>query len=52
MAFSLKTRPDPKGLAKVVEHWRPYRGIGARLLWAYYREAKRGAGMALNEASS
>jgi DNA-3-methyladenine glycosylase II len=52
MVFGLKARPDAKGLEKVVEHWRPYRGVGARLLWAYYREAKRGAGMALNEASS
>jgi DNA-3-methyladenine glycosylase II len=52
MAFGLKRRPDAKGLEKVVEHWRPYRGVGARLLWAYYREAKRGAGMALTQASS
>ncbi len=50
LAFGLKDRPDAKGLIKLVEHWRPYRGIGARLLWAYYRVAKRGAGMVLNDA--
>ena len=48
IALGLRTRPDTKKLEKIGERWRPYRGVAARLLWAYYRVVKEGrAGMAL-----
>lgn len=36
----LKTRPDPKGLLKIAEPWRPFRSYGARMLWHYYRNGR------------
>jgi DNA-3-methyladenine glycosylase II len=33
----MRTRPDEKKLRKVAEKWKPWRGIAARLFWAYYR---------------
>ncbi|AXS38863.1 DNA-3-methyladenine glycosylase [Breoghania sp. L-A4] len=41
-AFSLETRPDPKALDAIAEAWTPWRGIAARLFWAYYRVMKQG----------
>lgn len=38
--FSLETRPDPRILRRLAEDWSPWRGVAARLLWAYYRVAK------------
>jgi DNA-3-methyladenine glycosylase II len=35
-------RLDEKGLYARGETWRPYRGVAAHLLWAYYGMAKRG----------
>lgn len=52
MAMELPERPDAKGLERIAERWRPYRGVAARMLWAYYRVAKGGAGMALAQAAS
>lgn len=47
LALGLKTRPDARRLEKLAERWRPYRGVAARMLWAYYRVAKGRAGVAL-----
>ena len=51
LALGLKKRPDPKRLEKLAERWRPFRGVAARMLWAYYRVAKARSGMALEDAS-
>ncbi|GGE51293.1 DNA-3-methyladenine glycosidase [Agaricicola taiwanensis] len=42
IGFGLEARPSPKALRERAEVWRPYRGLAARLLWAYYRVAKQG----------
>ncbi|MFM9943384.1 MAG: DNA-3-methyladenine glycosylase family protein [Hyphomicrobiaceae bacterium] len=39
-AFELAARPDAKALAALAERWRPWRGVAARLLWAYYKTTK------------
>jgi len=39
-AFGLKQRPDKDELLEIAERWRPWRGVAARLLWAYYAVAK------------
>jgi DNA-3-methyladenine glycosylase II len=39
-AFGLKSRPDKDQLLEIAERWRPWRGVAARLLWAYYAVAK------------
>ena len=41
IAFNLRKRPDAKRLAKIAEAWRPWRGIAAHLLWAYYHAVKK-----------
>ncbi len=41
IAFNLRTRPDAKKLAKMAEAWRPWRGVAAHLLWAYYHVVKK-----------
>jgi DNA-3-methyladenine glycosylase II len=35
-AFGLDRRPDTRALRDLAEAWRPWRGVAARLLWAYY----------------
>jgi DNA-3-methyladenine glycosylase II len=35
-AAGLDERPSPAALAALAERWRPWRGVAARLLWAYY----------------
>ena len=35
-AFGLDGRPDAKSLRRFSEPWAPWRGVAARLLWAYY----------------
>ena len=40
IAFGLRKRPDAKALAKMAEAWRPWRGVAAHLLWAYYHAVK------------
>ena len=52
LALGLKTRPDARGLEAIAERWRPWRGVAARMLWAYYRQAKQRSGMALASASA
>jgi DNA-3-methyladenine glycosylase II len=44
LAFGLKKRPDAKAMAKLGEKWRPWRGVAAHLLWAYYHVVKRREG--------
>jgi DNA-3-methyladenine glycosylase II len=41
LAFGLPRRPGPKELSVLAESWRPYRGVAAHLLWAYYSAVKR-----------
>jgi DNA-3-methyladenine glycosylase II len=50
IAFNLRQRPDAKALAKLAEAWRPWRGVAAHLLWAYYHVVKRREGMSLEPA--
>jgi DNA-3-methyladenine glycosylase II len=40
IAFGLKLRPTAKEMIPLAEHWRPWRGIAARVLWSYYRATK------------
>ena len=41
MAFALPARPTAKQTIALAEPWRPWRGVAARLLWAYYRTIKQ-----------
>ena len=50
MGFALERRPDGKTLLARAEAWRPWRGIAARLLWAYYAAMKRREGAPLTDA--
>jgi DNA-3-methyladenine glycosylase II len=40
-ALSLKIRPDRLEMLELAERWRPWRGVAARLLWAYYAYLKQ-----------
>jgi DNA-3-methyladenine glycosylase II len=40
LAYALPERPDVKALNGLAERWRPWRGVAAKVLWAYYRMAK------------
>ena len=44
IAFGLKRRPTAKEMVKLAESWRPWRGVAAHLLWAYYHAVKRREG--------
>lgn len=35
-ALGLDRRPDARALRELAEAWQPWRGVAARLLWAYY----------------
>ncbi len=35
-AFAIAPRPAEKRLAELAESWSPWRGVAARLFWAYY----------------
>lgn len=39
-AFSIVPRPAAKTLYRMAESWSPWRGVAARLFWAYYREMR------------
>ena len=41
IALGLRKRPDAKRLAKIAQAWRPWRGVAAHLLWAYYHAVKK-----------
>jgi len=41
-ALGLAVRPSPQELDRIAEAWSPWRGVSARLFWAYYaREMRR-----------
>ena len=40
VAYGLKARPSVKEFIALAEGWRPWRGVAAKVLWAYYRLAK------------
>jgi DNA-3-methyladenine glycosylase II len=40
-AFRLKARPTANEMRELAERWRPWRGVAARLLWAYYAHLKK-----------
>jgi DNA-3-methyladenine glycosylase II len=41
-AFALPHRPGGAALADMARGWSPWRGVAARLFWAYYRARRRG----------
>jgi DNA-3-methyladenine glycosylase II len=41
IAFNLRKRPDPAKFTKLAQAWRPWRGVAAHLLWAYYHAVKK-----------
>lgn len=40
LAYELEARPSDKDFVLLAERWRPWRGVAAKVLWAYYRIAK------------
>jgi DNA-3-methyladenine glycosylase II len=52
LADGLDTRPDAKALLARAETWRPWRGVAAKLLWAYYAVAKSREGVAVGASST
>lgn len=51
IALNLRKRPDAKALTKLAEPWRPWRGVAAQLLWAYYHAVKKRDGVGLQTAA-
>lgn len=45
VAFGLPARPSAAELEALAEGWRPWRGVAARLLWAYYAALKSREGV-------
>ncbi|SEG82207.1 DNA-3-methyladenine glycosylase family protein [Bosea lathyri] len=45
VAFGLDARPKASELELLAEAWRPWRGVAARLLWAYYAALKKREGI-------
>ncbi|KFI32209.1 3-methyladenine DNA glycosylase [Haematobacter massiliensis] len=45
LLFEMEGRPSEKELRRMSEDWSPWRGVAARLLWAYYRVAKQREGI-------
>lgn len=41
-ARGLEMRPGDKQLREIAAQWSPWRGVAARLFWAYYRTMKQG----------
>jgi DNA-3-methyladenine glycosylase II len=44
LLFDLPARPAEPALRAMAEDWSPWRGVAARLLWAYYRVARNREG--------
>lgn len=44
LLFALKARPTAKDMVPLAEPWRPWRAAAARILWAYYRHARKREG--------
>ena len=40
-ALGLAERPGREEMTEIAERWRPWRGVAARLLWAYYAAVKQ-----------
>jgi DNA-3-methyladenine glycosylase II len=40
IAYGLEARPKVNDFVALAERWRPWRGVAAKVLWAYYRIAK------------
>ena len=40
-ALELSERPGKEEILELAERWRPWRGVAARLLWAYYAALKQ-----------
>ncbi len=40
-ALGYVSRPDQKALRRIAAQWQPWRGVAARLLWAYYSTVMR-----------
>jgi len=40
IAYGLEGRPSPAALTDLVERWRPWRGVAAKVLWAFYAQVK------------
>jgi len=40
LAYGLEARPREQEFVALAERWRPWRGVAAKALWAYYRVAK------------
>lgn len=38
--LGIEPRPGERALARLAESWVPFRGVAARLFWAYYREIR------------
>jgi DNA-3-methyladenine glycosylase II len=51
LAFGLSARPSAKEMAALAETWRPWRGVAAHLLWAYYAAVKRRDGAPIPSAT-
>lgn len=45
LLFDLESRPSEKAMAAMAAEWSPWRAVAARLLWAYYRVAKKREGI-------
>lgn len=45
-AFELKNRPNDKQLRSIAQLWSPWRGVAARLFWAWYEKTRNRAMMA------
>ncbi|MBX9619445.1 MAG: DNA-3-methyladenine glycosylase 2 family protein [Hyphomicrobiales bacterium] len=45
IAFRHDDRPKERALLAMADGWRPWRGVAARLLWAYYRVVKMREGV-------
>ena len=43
--FDMPERPTERALRQMAEDWTPWRAVAARLLWAYYRVAKKREGI-------
>jgi DNA-3-methyladenine glycosylase II len=50
IALNLRKRPDAAKLLKIAEAWRPWRGVAAHLMWAYYHVVKRREGAPVADA--
>ena len=51
MMFGLAERPDERRLREMAEDWAPWRAVAARVLWSYYRSARKREGIAIGNAA-